>query len=56
MQKWRYIFLLCKLHMFLNLIEPRVKTKKFSLEETVLQIWSQIKKNALLAVNEGHFN
>ena len=30
--------------MFLNLMEPRVKKNKISLEKTVLQIWSQIKK------------
>ena len=56
MQKLRLFFLFCKLHLFLDLMEPRVKTKK-SLEKTVLQIWSQIKKKiALLAVKVGcHF-
>ena len=52
MQKWRQIILICKLHMLLNLMEPRVKknTKKLSLEKTVLQ------KIAELAVKVGHLN
>ena len=42
--------------MFLNLMETRVKNKTKKFRKTVLQIWSQKKKIALLAVNEGRFN
>ena len=40
--------MLCKLHMFPNLMEPRVKNKNIGLEKTVLQMWSQIKKKKCL--------